>query len=73
MNEVKSYVVVIKILDRKYSTNIPMYRYYTRIFDNWRQLRDYLVKFNLNDSEYTVYEETNIKIKRLPNFRRVLQ
>ena len=66
----KSYVVVIKLLDRKYSVDVPMYRIYTRIFNNYRELRDYLVLWNFNENEYIVYESTDIKIKKLRGIAR---
>lgn len=66
----KSYVVVIKLLDRKYSTDVPMYRIYTRIFNNYRELRDYLVLWNFNENEYIVYESTDIKIKKIRGIAR---
>lgn len=61
----KKYVVVVKLLDKKHSIEEPFYRTWTRFFDSYRELRDYLVKYNFYDFEYTVYEETDIKIKRI--------
>ena len=66
----KSYVVVIKLLDTKHSIDYPVYRVYTRMFDNYRQLRDCLVRYNFNDNEYVVYESTDIKIKKIRGIAR---
>lgn len=60
----KSYVLIIKILDRKHSIEEPFYRTWTKFFNSYRELRDYLVKYSFYDHEYKVYEETDIKIKR---------
>lgn len=59
----KKYIVVIKLLDKKYSIDEKVYRTYVRNFESYRDLRDYLVKYNFYEHEYTVYEETDIKIK----------
>ena len=59
------YVIVIEKLDKKYD---DFKRHYYREFENYRQLRDYLVKQDLYEKEYIVYQETDIKIKKARGF-----
>ncbi len=59
------YIVVIQKLDKKYD---GFKRHYYREFENYRQLRDYLVKQAFNENEYVVYQETKIKIKKMRGF-----
>lgn len=55
------YVIVIKVYDRKYE---GMYRLYFKMVNGYRELRDYLVKYDFNPSEYIVFKETDIIIKK---------
>lgn len=59
------YVVVIEKLDKRFD---DFKKHYYREFENYRQLRDYLVKQMLSENEYVVYQETNIKIKKARGF-----
>lgn len=60
------YVVVIVRQDKKYE---DFNRHYYREFDNYRDLRDFLVKQVLQDEEYTVFQETKIKIKKIRGYK----
>ena len=56
------YVVVIEKVDKRYE---DFYRHYYKEFEDYRQLRDYLVKQIFQDNEYKVYQETDIRIKEI--------
>lgn len=64
----KNYIVYVKLLDRKHSIDFPVYRTHFEYCNTYRELRDYLVKFNFQDNEYTVFEESNIKIKKIGGY-----
>lgn len=61
------YVVVIEKGDKRYG---EFYRHYYKEFENYRALRDYLVKQIFQENEYKVYQETDIKIKKPHGFLR---
>lgn len=63
-NSKKSYCVMIKTLDKKYSMDEKIYRIDFKICNGFRELRDYILKCGFNDNEYIVYEGTDIKIKK---------
>lgn len=58
----KKYLILIKKYDIKYE---GVYREFYKLVENYRELQNYLVKYNLKDYEYIVFEETDIKIKRI--------
>ena len=60
----KSYVVLVKTIDKRYSFEIPFYRIDFKVCNGYRELRDYILKSNLKENEYMVYEMTDIKIKK---------
>jgi hypothetical protein len=57
----KKYVIMVKIYDKKYQ---GCFRCYYKDFENYRELRDYVIKYNFKKNEYIVFEETDIKFKR---------
>lgn len=59
----KSYCVVIKKLDTRYSFEERFYRLEFKICNGFRELRDYMVKCDFSPNEYIIYESTDIKIK----------
>lgn len=60
----KSYVVLVKTVDKRYSFDTPFYRIDFKVCNGFRELRDYIIKCNFADNEYMVYELTDIKIKK---------
>ena len=56
------YVIVIREFSKKYD---GFYRLYFKLFDGYRELRDYLVKYELNPADYIVFKETDIVIKKV--------
>lgn len=62
--EKKSYCVLIKTLDRRYSLTEKIYRIDFKICNGFRELREYILKCGFNTDEYVVYESTDIKIKK---------
>ena len=65
MNDKKSYCIVIKKLDTRYSFNDEkLYRIDFKICNGFRELREYILKCDFADNEYMIYELTDIKIKK---------
>lgn len=64
MSDKKSYCVVIKKLDNRYSFDEKVYRIDFKICNGFRELREYILKCDFADNEYMVYEITDIKIKK---------
>lgn len=58
----KKYLILVRIYDKKYE---GYYREVYKLVENYRELRNYLVRYNFKDHEYIVFEETDIKIKRI--------
>lgn len=56
------YIIVVKVYDRKYE---GMYRLYYKMVNGYRELRDYLVTYNFNPTDYIVFKETDIVIKKV--------
>jgi len=63
--ERKSYCVMIKTLDKRYSLTEKVYRIDFKICNGFRELRDYILKCGFDTDEYVVYESTDIKIKKV--------
>lgn len=57
------YVIVVKEMDRKHE---GMFRLYYKLVNGYRELRDYLIKYELNPHDYIVFKETDIVIKKAP-------
>ena len=64
MNDKKSYCVLIKKLDTRYSFDEKFYRIDFKVCNGFRELREYIIKCDFADNEYMVYELTDIKIKK---------
>lgn len=64
-NDKKSYCVLIKTLDRRYSLTDKIYRIDFKICNGFRELREYILKCGFATDEYVVYEATDIKIKKV--------
>ena len=64
MSDKKSYCIVIKKLDNRYSFDEKVYRIDFKICNGFRELREYILKCDFADNEYMVYEITDIKIKK---------
>lgn len=65
MTDKKSYVVLIKKIDSRYSFDTPFYRIDFKVCNGFRELRDYILKCDFSSDEYMVYELTDIKIKKV--------
>ena len=65
MTDKKSYVVLIKTIDKRYSFDTPVFRIDFKVCNGYRELRDYIIKCNFENDEYMVYESTDIKIKKI--------
>lgn len=63
MKDNKSYCVMIKTVDKKYSLDEKIYRIDFKVCNGFRELRDYITKYGFNTNEYVIYESTDIKIK----------
>lgn len=61
----KSYVVLVKTVDKRYSFDTPLYRIDFKVCNGFRELREYILKCDFADNEYMVYELTDIKIKKV--------
>lgn len=56
------YIILLKIYDRKYD---GYYRYEYRLVEGYRELRDIIVRFDLNHHDYIIFKETDIIIKKV--------
>lgn len=64
-NDRKSYCVMIKTIDKRYSLTEKVFRIDFKICNGFRELRDYILKCGFNSDEYVVYEATDIKVKKV--------
>ena len=58
----EKYVIMLKVYDRRYD---DFYRIEYRLCEGYRELRDIIIRHDLNPSEYIIFKETDIKIKKV--------
>ena len=56
------YVIMLKVYDRRYE---DFYRIEWRLVNGYRELRDVIIKYDLNHNDYVIFKETDIIIKKV--------
>ena len=56
------YIIMLKVYDKRYE---DFYRIEYRICNGYRDLRDVIIKYDLNHNDYVVFKETDIIIKKV--------
>lgn len=56
------YIIMLKIYDKRYE---DFYRIEYRVCYGYRDLRDVIIKYDLNHNDYVIFKETDIIIKKV--------
>ena len=56
------YIIMLKVYDKKYD---GYYRIEYRYCEGYRELRDSIIKYDLNHNDYIIFKETPIVIKKV--------